>query len=95
MSVLVGLEPLHVILLGLVQSKSITVVEEGVAGAVFSVAAALVNVGVDVAVQDGHGQVVLQSGTAGDGLQVMVADSVQSFHTRLSFYILMYWKNFI
>jgi hypothetical protein len=83
MKILVGLEPLEVIVLGLVKSKSITVMVEGVAGTVLAVAAALVDVRVAVAVQDGHGQVVLEASTRAGGQHVVIADSVETRHLQV------------
>ena len=56
--VILGFESLQIIILGIVDSESIAQIEECVARAVVGVFTTLVNVGVGIAVQDGHRHVV-------------------------------------
>jgi len=74
------------------KAQSITVVVEGVAGAVVTVVASLVNMRVDVAVQDGNCQVVPDTCAVGRGQEVVVANPVT--HTKKLIYPLRYFLLF-
>ena len=73
--VVIRLEPLQVIKLGIVESKSIAIVEEGVTGAVVCVLTMLVHMGVGIAVQDGNSHRVVPPWDAGVIFQPMKAHS--------------------
>jgi hypothetical protein len=70
------LKSLQVIILGIVNTKSVSQVKEGLARTVISIFTALVNMRMGVAVQDGHSHVVDESvsrATAGVGQKAVEA----------------------